>query len=346
MFYLIIFSLIVLAAITKSRKIYCIFVTILFILFVGLRSDMCGQDTPMYEHIYRGFVNKSWTYCWNPYLLEEKPYEIGYFVLQYAVSRFFDFNIFKLVCAILSIAPAGFVIYKYSNRPYISFLVFFMLPIFSVLTMSALRQGIAFGFCMMAFHYSIQRKSKIFFLFCIIAILFHTSSVLFILVYFIHYLRCRRRDNLWIFSIMSVVAVFSFSIFSLLTKYSRIKYEAGAAGGSGMLFFLLMLFFLSYFISEKKKNEILNKYMFYLLFLTILYWLIGMNLAAIFRLAAYTEFFLCLYISNTLFEIQTSSIRNIIMVITLCMCGMIMQKIVINSQAEYPVSPYYFWWEK
>ena len=345
-FYIILATIVLSNTFIKKRKAYCIFVTVLLVLFTGLRSNITGQDTPQYHYIFNSLIEYNWDYCWSHRLFIEDNSEIGYFVLNFFFSRFIDFNIFKFICSALTLTPAGFIIYKYSKYPVLSFMIFFMLPIFSLLSMTAFRQGLAFGFCMYAYHFSIQKKIYPFLLCCFFAFLFHRTSIVFLPIYLINYTHYRRSRDWMIYTILGGIAYASHWIFSFILQFSRIAYDFGDAGGERMLIFLIALALCSYFVSGKKLNETINKYALYSLYMTIAFWLIGMNLAAVFRLAAYTEFFICIYIANTLSSIRLPLFRSSILIMSCVTCLFIMQHLVLNSQDEFPVNPYYFVWEK
>lgn len=347
-YYIILFLIIFLNYSIKDKKTYCWIVGTMLVLFAGLRANTIGQDTPQYQYIYEDFIK----YGYEDMLRlrgGSGDSEIGYFVLQAVLSHLVNYNVFKFLCSAFTIIPACFVIYKYSRKPHISFFVFFALPIFSLLSMCAMRQGIAFGMCMLAFHFAVTRRLK-YFLLCIVwATLFHISSIFFLPIYLINSLKYRRKYNWWVIAIMILVGITSSSIFIFLAQYSRMQYEIGDAGGVKMLLFFLGLYLASFFIQTEKLRDNINKFNFYLLAYTILLWLIGMNLAAVFRLAAYTEFFLCLYVSNTLIEIRKVQFRKIVLVSVCIVCFLIMQTLVLRGKTEttqYPYNPYYFIWEK
>lgn len=282
-------------------------------LLPALRSSMIGQDTFMYQYIFNEFVGKSWQSMWN---FEGKSWldfnsELGYFTLDYLISRFGDYTLFKAICSLMATLPACWIIYRYSNRPWLGYFIFYTLPIYTLLSMAAQRQGIAFGFCMIAFHFAMQRKLPKFLFFVFLAWTFHSSSVFFLFVWLIPYLGYKRRYNWVLLAAFLVVAAFSTAIFVYLNQFSRQEYDTGESGGIRMLIYFAALFFCSFFIPIKKLQEEDNKMYLYLLVYTSILWLIGLNLAALFRLAAYTEFFIALYISNTLFAMKPRAIRQI-----------------------------------
>lgn len=75
--------------------------------------------------------------------------------------------------------------------------------------------------------------------------------------------------------------------------------------------------------------------------------MIGMNLASVLRLAAYTEFFLCLYIPNLLGLISNINLRKLVQWCACIVCVLIMQNIVLKKSSDsIRYVPYYFFWEK
>lgn len=331
----------------KNKDRYCIAVTLILVCLAGLRSSFCGQDTPMYNLIYNDFIGKSLKFLWYYRNRNEDNYEIGYFAVQYIISRIGNYDLFKFICACVQIIPASFIIWKYSKSPHISYLVFFLLPVFSILAMCAMRQGLAFGMCMIAYHYARQQNLSYFCGFVLLAILFHTSAIFFSLVYLANYIKYSKRNNIIVLLLFVVFFVLRRPLFVYLTQFQRLgsSYVAGdEAGGFGMLAFFLLLYGLYYFVDDESKENIDNNFNYYTLVYTILLWFIGLNLAAVFRLAAYTEFFLTLYIANTLKGSKNQIVRDIVPFICFGLY-LVWYKLVYNSGVDYPINPYMFLWE-
>lgn len=346
-FYVII--LILLVGYRMERRNYCIMATVLLTLFAGLRANCVGTDTVQYQYIYEYGLNFSSLKA----LLMDRSYnetaaEVGYYILQYLCHQIMDYDGFKVVCAVLTIGPVGYIIYKYSEHPVLSFLIFYMLPIYTLLSMSALRQGIAFGFTLMAFDACFEKKSKFYFGWMAAAFLFHTSSIVLLPLYFLNNIGYKRSYNKLIFIGLIIVAIFSSVIFAYLNSFSRIDYEEGEAGGVGMLVFLCLYFITSYFVSESVFSIGINKFLIYFVAFTIGCWLIGMNLAAIFRLAAYTESFLALYVTNILYDHLKMPTRKLVVGLILLGTLVMMNRLVLKeSKGEVNTYyPYYFNWEK
>jgi hypothetical protein len=82
-----------------------------------------------------------------------------------------------------------------------------------------------------------------------------------------------------------------------------------------------------------------------MLIYTIALWFIGMNLAAIFRLAAYSEGFICLYVSNLLFY-TSKSLRKLIILVVCIGTILLMSQLVVSTIKGNNFYPYHFTWEE
>lgn len=348
-YFIVIILIVVLNFLVKNKKRYCYIVGGILVLFAGLRSDVVGPDTSQYSYAFSNaeeYLKDGLSFFFLSGNNESEP---GYMVINYVFYKLFDnYNLFKFICSTLAIVPAIVVIYKYAVNKCIALLIFFTLPVYSMMGMSMMRQGCAFGLFLLAFHYIIERKWKQYFLSVLIASFFHTSAIILLPLYYLYSLPYKRVYNIWIIIIICLTFSFSTIIFSFLSHFSRMKYEAGDAGGLGMLLFMLFLLFSTYLIKESYLKQPLIKFQLYLLVFTILCWLIGMNLAAVFRLAAYTEFFICIFIPNLYNLISIKFVKRLMVLFTCIICIMIMKTVVLKPRIDFLPSyyPYYFFWEK
>lgn len=346
-YYVILFVIIIAFYIFQDKKKYCYFVSVVLVSFAGLRANTIGPDTLMYQYIYEDVASHSLLFLKAVRGDMENAYEIGYLYLQYCISRFFPYNVFKFICSAISVLPAFYVIYRYSKNVCLSFVIFYTLPIYTTVSMSMMRQGCAFGICMIAYIFFVKHKLFLFFMLVFIATLFHHSALFFLPIYLINFIKLKHSYFKYIILVLGLIYINSRFLFQYLNQYSRIHYTEGAAGGLGMLFFMLLLLFSVFCFVEKTKIENTEiKTQIYLLVYTIGLWFIGMHLAAVFRLAAYTEFFICLYVSNVLCHIRNVNLRYILQLVSVILSVVAMNNIVIyNKGLTYGYYPFYFIWE-
>lgn len=338
--------LLLLVGFKLPRKVYCILATIMLVCFAGLRADSVGTDTPMYRYLFNSmqYVHSLKELMWEHSSFGDDA-EWGYYFFEFLFQKFISYDLFKVIQDMVAIAPWGYLIYKRSNHPVVSFVVLFTLPIFATMTLSAMRQGFAFGISALAIDAMMDKKNKKAVFLVGLAFLFHYSSIIILPLIFLNRLNYRHKSFLYILPILIVVYSSSSTIFSFLTQYSRIDYEAGDAGGIGTLIFLLGLYALSFLVKDQYFKEGINNWLVYLLIYTIALWFIGMNLAAIFRLAAYSEGFICLYVSNLLFYTPRNT-RKLIVTVVCVGTILLMSQLVVSETKGNNFYPYHFTWEK
>lgn len=339
-------ALLLLAGFKLPRRVYCVLATIMLVCFAGLRADSVGTDTAMYRYLFNDFqyIHSFRQLKWE-HSVSSLSMEWGYYFITFILQKIISFDVFKVLQAMATIIPWGYLIYKRSDHPWVSFFILFTLPIFSTMTLSAMRQGVAFGISALAMDAMMDKKNKKAILLVALAFMFHYSSIIILPLMFFNKQHYRHKSFLYILPILIVVYFSSSTIFSFLTQYSRIDYEAGDAGGIGTLIFLLGLYALSFLVKDKYFKEGINNWLVYLLIYTIALWFIGMNLAAIFRLAAYSEGFICLYVSNLLFY-TSKSLRKLIISVVCIGTILLMSQLVVSTTKGNNFYPYHFTWEE
>lgn len=151
--------------------LFCIF-SLFLIIFVGFRE--CGFDYDSYEFLYEDFAMPGW--------IENAEYnniEYGYAFLNHFLG---NYRLVLVVMAIITISLHFTFIYKYSPLPFLSVL-FLLGVILYPSIMGQYRQSLAIGIVLWAF---VDRKNKLkFFSIIFLASLFHASSLICLLVYFL-----------------------------------------------------------------------------------------------------------------------------------------------------------------
>ncbi len=326
---------------TRGKGLYCLIVSVILILLAGLRGLTVGRDTDQYMLLYNSVKNS-----YNIVeVLKNANEEVGYVLLEYVVSRFgVGYQVFLMVCSFLTVAPAGYVIYRYSKLPWLSFVVFLSFPVYTTLGFSALRQGIAFGMLMFAFHFSQKENLKYYLLFVAAAFCFHMSAVIFLPVYWIR----KFNFSTWVVGIsiglIVLGVVFKSVLFSFLNSYSRQEYSSLEAGGTNMYLFFLALVCFSFFYRKYAISVLeANKIYVYLMIITVVLWPMASTNPAIFRLTYYFNFFLALFVSNFMTSIQPKVIRYVCIVGICLVCIYSIGYLVMRP--ERLCYPYFFYWE-
>jgi len=324
----------------RTRRIYSFLITIVLIFLAGFRGLTVGRDTDQYSEIFDSIKGHSLSFC-----LKDSTVEYGYTVFQYVVVNLGgNYQIFLLLTAALTLFPVGYVIYKYSKHPWISFLIFISFPIFTTLAFSALRQGIAFGFILFAFHFS-QKNQLYSYLLCLIfAYFFHATALIFLPVYWISKIKLTNKVIFVSIVLMVIGYLLKEVLFVYLNSQARITYEVEDAGGDNMyLFFVAIVLFSFIYRKYAMDNYSSNAIYLYMIILSVVIWPLCSANPGLFRLTFYFNFFLVFYVSNFIYSIRNTITKKaaviLFVVVSFYSIGyIIMRPELINY-------PYFFNWE-
>lgn len=152
----------------ESIIAFVIFCTIL-ILFAGLRNEV-GAD---------------WFAYFNEYYNNNSVFELGYSKIS---SIFFElnlhYNLFLLFVNFISIIFIGYSIYKNSTLLIFPLLIFFS-NFYLYYNFSGIRQALAISFTCLALDHAFKKHLLTFLLLVLIATLFHSTAIIFLIIYFV-----------------------------------------------------------------------------------------------------------------------------------------------------------------
>ena len=171
-----------------SNKAYIAMCAIALIFVMGLRSRYTGSmDTYMYSRMFNAAIShsdlisflKSKDVMENFWLFSE----IGFYVYIWLVSKVFadaQWLIF-ITSAFVVFATAKFIS-RHSEDYLISWITFICLGLMTF-AMNGMRQSLAMSICLLSYGYVKEKKPIRFLLVVLLAVLFHKSAIIFLLVY-------------------------------------------------------------------------------------------------------------------------------------------------------------------
>lgn len=168
---LFIFSLLTFLKDTKNKRVrsLLLFSIIWLILYEGLRWQIGTDWDSYYTHF---FIED-----------ESNHSEIGYIVLMQIVHLFSnDYSVFLLLITSFFYLTLWSFLGKYSYAPLMSLTIYYCLMLG---LLGSNRQLIALFICLISLKYCFEKNLRKFLCCIIVAILFHTTSIIFILAYII-----------------------------------------------------------------------------------------------------------------------------------------------------------------
>jgi len=219
---------------------------------MAFRDLSVGSDLVVYS---RQYVAISRLQSFSEILINQKNF--GYTILNWLVFYIVgaDFQWFLIVVAIISVVPIGFLIYKHSKAPYLSFLLYIALGFYDF-SFSGLKQSIALGLVILSYEFVIKRKLKPFLVIVCLAATFHMSALVFIPFYFVVNIKWDKNKILMAISMYALFFVMRSNIANVLTEIYRdsgSSYQAtGVVGGKAIAIFI---FWMTGLILTKKNSD-------------------------------------------------------------------------------------------
>lgn len=240
----------------SGRKGKTVFIICIFVLgcLAAFRTSVVGNDTKEYIRIFQE--------C-EELIRNGTRFEIGYLYYNLFISLFsHQPRLLFVVTSSFIFTSYGIFIWKYSQRPKVA-LIFFFLITFGLIV-NTMRQCMAICILLFGIDSLLWTRYFRFMVIVFLATLFHITSIIFLLVLPLSFIKLNGK-TLLIFVIGAVLAyiMFSeilnigFSYFSMYEYYSNGKYFEGETRLASMvkLFFSLLLFGIGYFTYVKYTSQ-------------------------------------------------------------------------------------------
>lgn len=190
----------------------------------GIRNYTVGVDISVYGNTY--FTYFSSLPSLKSVLLDpNNPTEIGYAVLNWLVSRFTDDpHVLYISVSFLTTFIFFRAILMYKNFISLTFGYTIYLFLIWYLSINILRQSIAISFVFLAFTYLFFGKNIKFFLFFLVAFLFHSSAILSLIfaviyLYIKKYGKFDKLEAIQFSSILSISLLLISNLLLVMTKF-------------------------------------------------------------------------------------------------------------------------------
>lgn len=172
----------------KKKKMCIVMIGIQLFLILAFRDVTVGYDLGMYSNGYEFIKSLSFGDMISRFRVIDTanlPYpfnfESGYMLFNWLVSKVgVSFHGFLVICAAVTSYSVCNYVYKYSESPWLSFILYIGFGIYST-SFGILRQSLALSLALISIDYIINHRWKIVIPLLIIAFLFHRSALLMII---------------------------------------------------------------------------------------------------------------------------------------------------------------------
>lgn len=194
----------------QNKKNYAI-VTFLFLYFLllALRDSSVGVDTPQYFWLLEDIGERDWTSIREYY----PDTELGFILLIKLVTILGgNEQLFLIAAAAISVIPLAVLYWEESENGLISMALFLVTPVY-IMLFSGIRQGMAIGMGAVAFRFARDRKLLPFLISVVVAILFHSSAFILVILYPLCRVRIRLNHMAIVLPLIAVVYYFNDAIY-------------------------------------------------------------------------------------------------------------------------------------
>jgi len=334
--------------IKNPKKTFCILIFIIFSLIQGLRSFNIGNDTSNYVKFFEISKGMSVT---DIIFMKQWSIEPGYgLLMKICASINFTPQMFLLVVAIIINGGLMYFIYRYSDNPLISVIIFMGVEFFT-LSFTALRQMIAVIILLNSYKY-IEKENLIKFVFMVIlATTFHKTAIIFLLIYLFRNIKINLKTvfiGIGIFFVTHLIAIpiLSFITEKIFTQAYLINQEGGGIIQALVILSYLLLGFFIYkdlIIREEGTKNIMIIFMY----ISFLIQTLACRINMVNRLMWYFYIFIIIYLPNMKKDISTNrslKIKNkeikVSIIYSWMIIGLSLAQYVFFSIDMYNVVPY------
>lgn len=277
------------------------------IFLAAARSPEIGTDTSNYLYFFHEVVNQKVTYV--SFVESHLNVEQGFLLFVYLFGQLFRNDLWFLFAThCLVLIPLFYAGYKLKNMVSLPFALFFFLFLFYNESLNLMRQYIAMSFIVLAVVYMILNKKIKCIIVTIIAISFHYTAVISILIFLIYYLCKKFPINKYVityfvllaFLIYSLVNIASYLdiIFPSGSDYSEkyAEYLTGQTGNISSLSTAIVYASIAgvLFVRRKRFDSHQFDFFFLLALLAFLFNFLSMYSKTLYRMSLYFSLFACL----------------------------------------------------
>ena len=252
--------------VNKRRAVFCWGVCLMLIFLSGLRHVDIGADTLAYKQFFETIKNIDMSSLIRRLVLNysmdiSEVQDVGYDIFEKLCSYLCgDYQGYLIIVAIIFTVSLNVWILRYSDLPFISYLLYFTL-FFSFYSITGIRQTIALSLSVLMGQKFIEERKLGHFLFVmIIAMTIHKSVICFLPYYFVSKLKVRKESFVGWMVLFVLIFINRHAITKFLgTLMGYEEYIKQAEGAGTYTFTLLMIIvgimlFIQWEHLKKEKN--------------------------------------------------------------------------------------------
>lgn len=326
----------------KTRNIYLTLVGIVMVLMIGLRNPGNGSgDTQFYYDFWETMSRMSFSEL--KYNINNFDLEIGYQITNWVLSKIFHNGQWLLFLSGLffSVSVCSFA-KKNCKNLVLALTVFNCLGLFNFMV-QGLRQAIAMCICLWALEQCKNRKLIKFLLLVLLAMSFHASAIVFVVVYVLKDLKLNVKGYfLTAFSAL-ILAFLLPRIFEIVNLLINDSYEIGTeSSDGGIIAILIYVAVLAFGLIFRDKNDSSYALFIYMATVGAAAMIMRNSVSAIAeRISHYFAFAQMVVIANSVTSVKDKRVGLIISILIIVLCF----GVAVHKASYTNLVPYLFYWQ-
>lgn len=307
----------------KENKIFFTLTAIFLIAVAGLRSRYVGtSDTNDYANMFENLSSYTSFGSYFAGILKKGKFlifsECAFHLFCYLLSKISDNAQFLLlVTSAINVLSVLFFIKNNSKNTEVSTIGYICLGSFTF-AMNGMRQALAMSICLLSFEFVKKKKFIPFLLTVILAMLFHKTAFIFLVVYFVHNIRWNR-FNITVLPILLTAFVFFADeitvIFDEATGKEYADSESFSSGGIVTILIYLLCIGLTLLKPKTLKNNNIRTAFILSLFGLFLYLARYFVIDIFERVSYYFFFFILMLLSSIVDESENRNLMRLLVII-------------------------------
>lgn len=221
----------------KNRALISFIVLLCFSMFrYGIGYDYTAYKTLIVEN--------------KKYYEYERIEFLSLFLIN--ISKIFSYKLFFIISSFITLYPIYFVSKKYSDKPELSLLIYYLNPFLFLDSLSVIRNAMAYSMFVLAFVFLIEKRKYLYFLFALLSSQFHSSGYISFLLPLLFGLSSNLKINLLLFFssffigdiLMTKLGSYDhFFLIEKITSYANLGKTAGSQKYLMILFAFVNFYF-------------------------------------------------------------------------------------------------------
>lgn len=283
----------------KSRKLsFCFCFYFISALILGFRGIHVGQDTQNYYALFSEIQHNTFDEIVSGVYYTTEPLYLVLMKIFHILN--FEYFSFQIFVAFVFSGLSGYIVYKYSEDPYITTVVYLGCGIY-LAAFNIARQMMSLCFVVLVFFSLFNSRWKISIIYSFVAVLFHKTALLPIVPIFVFYLiknktKLLKLSPILIFALYPIYEIglvltevlFDNAYANYMSNHKPIQ-TAGLSKIVWIIECLIALVYIYFIKSHTNKNIIICALSLFYLFFNI----IGLEFNYAERIGYYFSFFIC-----------------------------------------------------